>query len=355
MRKSIEQMQVVIYHVDYLLKMYHEGRIIIDNSFQRKYVWSRKNQISLIESILLGYPIPEFIFHERISFSERNLIVIDGQQRIGALTDFVNGEFSLTRKYLIDHELAEVVGDRTYDNLNHEQRRSILDYPLSFRIINSDLNDEEIRAIFSRLNSNSLPLNPQELRNAAFDGEFLKLAEELADLEFWNKYQLFSNHERRRMQDIQFVSSILLFFRMGISEDTNQEAYNRVYDMYNEVYDEKTEDFQLFQKLLFKLEPILRNDRNIKFLKRKTHLYALMLVVYKIEKSNSIFSDYHVESFNQFVLDYNTPNESFSNYMMTQRIIDIGEYKKLSSSNTQQKINRIKRVKLLGNILENRY
>lgn len=355
MRKSIERMQVNIYQVDYLIKMYQDGRIVIDNSFQRKYVWSRKNQISLIESILLGYPIPEFIFHERFSPYQRNLIVIDGQQRIGALTDFVNGEFSLSRKYLIDKKLAQEVGDKKFEDLNHEQRLSFLDYPLSFRIINSELDDNEVRAIFTRLNSNSLPLNPQELRNATFDGEFLKLAEKLADLEFWNKYQLFSNQERRRMQDIQFVSSILLFFRMGISEETNQEAYNKVYDMYNEVYKEKSEDFELFQKLLHKIEPILTNERNIKFLKRKTHLYALLLVIYKIEKFDSHFSDYHVESFNRFVLDYNLPDEEISTYMITERLLDIDEYKKLSYSNTQQKMNRIKRVKLLERIIENKY
>jgi hypothetical protein len=335
--------------------MFQEGRIVIDNSFQRKYVWSRKNQISLIESILLGYPIPEFIFLQKMSSSRTSLVVIDGQQRIGAIVDFINGEFELSRKHLIDNDLSHSVGDMKYENLNHEQRMAFLDYPLSFRIIGSDLNENEIRAIFTRLNSNSLPLNPQELRNATYDGEFLKLAEEIADFDFWNKYQLFSNQERRRMQDIQFVSSILLFFRMGISGETNQEVYNKVYDMYNEVYEEKTSDYQLFKKLLNQIEPILSIDRNRKFLKRKTHLYALLLVVYKIQKRDFRLNEKHLESFNKFVLDYNLPNEDININMVTQRLIDIDEYKKLSSSNTQQKLNRMKRVKLLEGIVENKY
>ena len=355
MRKAIERMKVMFYTVDDMLRMYQSNRIVIDNSFQRKYVWSRKNQINLIESILLGFPIPEFIFLEKPVNFERQLIVIDGQQRIGAITGFVNGEFTLEKKYLLDKVLKDKIGGLGYEQLNHEMRYSFLEYPLSFRLISSDFAENEIKTIFMRLNSNSLPLNPQELRNAVYDGEFLKLAEELADIEFWDNYRLFSNHERRRMQDIQFISSILLFFRMGIGEETTQENYNRIYDMYNNEYEERENDKELFEMLLHILEPFLESKKNLKFLRKKTHLYTLLIVAYNFYRKDKEFTKNHIDSFNKFVELYSLPKEEMSTYILTQRLVDINDYKNLSLRGTQKKMNRMKRVKTLERIIRNEY
>jgi len=247
------------------------------------------------------------------------------------------------------------VGGRTYEELNHKKRYSFLEYPLSFRLISSDFEEKEIKTIFMRLNSNSLPLNPQELRNAVYDGEFLKLAEELADIEFWDNYRLFSNSERSRMQDIQFISSILLFFRMGIGEETTQENYNRIYDMYNDEYEEKEKDRELFKEILFMIESILKSEKSLKFLRKKTHLYTLLIVTYNLHRKEEEFSNNHVDSFNRFVELYSLPKEEMISYFLTRRLVDINDYKKLSLTGTQQKINRIKRVKLLERIIKNEY
>lgn len=81
---------------------------------------------------------------------------------------------------------------------------------------------DEIAKLFLRLNRTNTTLNPQELRNAEFNGEFLRLAEEIAQNEFWDNYKIFTQSDIRRMQDIQFISTLLIFLRMGIEQDNTQ-------------------------------------------------------------------------------------------------------------------------------------
>ncbi|MDC4502220.1 DUF262 domain-containing protein, partial [Acinetobacter baumannii] len=57
--KLIDLIDVQTQNVKWLYDLHNKGLLIVDDSFQRNYVWSKKNQIQLIESIVMGYPIPE--------------------------------------------------------------------------------------------------------------------------------------------------------------------------------------------------------------------------------------------------------------------------------------------------------
>lgn len=69
------------------------GIIKLDDSFQRNTVWTRKQKSQLIESLLLGIPIPYIYVYEG---KNSNLIVIDGRQRLSAIFDFLDNKYSLT-------------------------------------------------------------------------------------------------------------------------------------------------------------------------------------------------------------------------------------------------------------------
>ena len=71
---------------------YSNKKIILDSSFQRENVWTTKQKSELIESVLMGLPLPIFYFNQD-KFA--NLIVIDGRQRLTALFEFLGGNFSL--------------------------------------------------------------------------------------------------------------------------------------------------------------------------------------------------------------------------------------------------------------------
>lgn len=76
-----------------LLRREARGQLVLAPDFQRKLVWDRKHQSELIESILMGIPIPLiYLFEDENGVRQ----IIDGKQRISALKRYVNNEFSLT-------------------------------------------------------------------------------------------------------------------------------------------------------------------------------------------------------------------------------------------------------------------
>lgn len=332
--------------IKWLTDQIKNGLLIVDNSFQRQYVWTVKNQVRLIETILLGYAIPEIYLWERETEStsgDTKLSVIDGQQRLGSIFNFINGEFKLKGSYLDDKNATYV--NKSFSELEETQRTQIWKYPLSVRFIKENVPREDIVNMFLRLNSTSTTLNPQELRNAEYSGLFLRLANELSSKKIWEESSLFTGVDYRRMKDIEFVSSLLIFLRFGIEEETTQTNINRIYDTFNEDYPDYESDKVLFESLLKIIEHFLfRNELNKKFLSRKVHFYTLFTVAYYIDqKYNGELSEKHLDNFSKFVELYNNKEN---------RTDLIEEYFKLGQEGTQRKSNRIRRFEIIKKIIE---
>ena len=186
----------------------------------------QKNQIQLIESILLGYPIPE-IYIWNIGTDENTgdtkYSIVDGQQRTGAIFQFISNEYKLLDTALKnDSECFERVRNKYFKDLNVEDKKAIWAYIFSIRLVRSTVDRDSIVKMFLRLNSNNLTLNPQELRNAEFEGEFMKVVSTLSEREYWDSNQLFSISDRRRMRDVSFISTLLVFMKQGIQEDVTE-------------------------------------------------------------------------------------------------------------------------------------
>lgn len=324
----------------------------VDNSFQRQYIWTTKNQARLIETILLGYAIPEIYLWERETDSESGdtrLSVIDGQQRLGSIFDFINEKFQLRTSFL-DHKDADFV-NKSFSELTEEQRNAIWKYPLSVRFIKENVSREDIVNMFLRLNSTNTTLNPQELRNAEFNGLFLRLANELTDLPFWEKIRLFNGYDYRRMKDIEFISSLLIFLRLGIEEETTQRNVNKVYDTFNEEYPEYEEDKILFTKLIDLFEELVDQDESImKFISRKVHFYSLFTVIYYLYKQYGEVTNDHKKNLERFVYNYNHLNE-YEGDLPGPKYEWLVEYNQLSQEGTQKRTNRIKRFEILKDFL----
>ncbi|UUZ46641.1 DUF262 domain-containing protein [Massilia sp. B-10] len=265
--------------------------IVIDDSFQRKFVWSLKDQVSLIETILMGFPIPEIYLWQNDTDAESGdtiFSVVDGQQRIRSILNFIDNKFVLDKRSL-DHKKAAYAGKK-FDELDPELKKIIWKYPFSVRFISDEITHEEIVKIFLRLNRTNITLNPQELRNAEFNGDFIKLAAELADLPFWTSHAIFNDSDIRRMTDIQFISTLLIFLRKGIEEETTQGAINKIYDQYNNNYPEAKSDESAFKKVLAVLSIFSNeNPHVIMAYKSKTHLYTLFLLGYYLSDQPKAF------------------------------------------------------------------
>lgn len=351
-QRKIDLIKTETRDVKWLVDNMRKDLLKVDNSFQRQYVWLKKHQVKLIETILLGYSIPEIYLwgvDTNADTGDTVYSIVDGQQRIGAVVDFIDGKFNLSVTNTVEKEADYV--NKYFQDLSQSEKKAIWDYPFSIRFIRPEFNREDIVTMFLRLNSTNLSLNPQELRNAEFDGKFLKLAEEISELEFWDKYKIFSQYQIRRMQDIQFISNILIFFRQGIDGDTTQTNINRVYDMFNEVYEEYDHDKELFLKILDEVEKFITASEKIRtFITKQTHLYIFMVISYFVLTKYGEVKEEHIKMLSNFVEAYDNPLDS--NLFSKKVLEDIEEYKRLSSEGTQTKAKRMRRVQIVRNIIE---
>lgn len=278
-----------------LYKSLKSNDIFIDNSFQRRYVWEEKHQAALIETILLGYDIPPIYLWEQEPDDDGlvKLSVVDGQQRLGAIKAYIDGDFVLSKKYLTETDNVEWL-NKSFDELSKELKDRIWKYKLKTREIDSSVSIDEITTIFLRLNITNKVLNPQELRNAKYGGEFINLAIQLADMPFWEKYNIFSNNEIRRMIDVEVVSNLLAFLRLGFKVQLGQKTLNKLYDLFNKEYHEKTEDKDTFEKMLGLIDELFDLCKN-KEIQKTTHIYTLFVIFYKLSYDD--FNGYKKEEY----------------------------------------------------------
>lgn len=160
------------YTLDYLRHALAPGTKLIDisPSYQRRLRWSRKKRSLLIESFLLNIPIPPVFLYER-DYNEYE--VIDGRQRLQAVSEFLSNNYSLTGL----HYWPELNGERFNDLPGVIQkgllRRSLPAVVLLAETVTPDKDEVDVRTVlFDRLNTGGEKLNPQELRNALCPGAF---------------------------------------------------------------------------------------------------------------------------------------------------------------------------------------
>jgi len=293
----------------------------------------------------MGYVIPEIYIWEVGTDPETGdtkYSIVDGQQRIGAIVKYVNGEYPLTKAYLSDRD-ASYAGKR-FNELSDVEKKSIWSYTLSFRKILGDVKKTDIVNLFLRLNYTDKSLNPQELRNAEYDGLFIKNAIEIANMDFWRKYSVFSPDALRRMGDVEFISSILIFLRKGIDSEITQKAINLSYDLYNEKYDEAKSDRETITNILNCIEILLERDKTSKFLsyiKKNTHLYTIMVALYKYVSDGKEMSEQQINNIINFYINYEDSAEKSAE-----------EYRELLQGGTRSKMNRMRRVKILCEAIE---
>ena len=255
--------------VVWLKETFESGDLVITPPFQRNPVWSERQQSSLIDTILLEYPIPE-IYMQEVTDSDGNQkhILVDGQQRIRAVLDFLAGAFEL------DDESPRWAG-MAFEDLGSADKKKIYEYSFIVRML-PDMADEEIRSIFQRLNRNTMTLNAQELRHATYWGPFIKLMEELSDHEFWNESGLFSANDRRRMLDVEFVSELAVAYLNGIqNKKKNLEEY---YQQYDTKFEEAENVRTVFLKVLGEVQQLLPGLSKTRWSK-KSDFYSLFVVL----------------------------------------------------------------------------
>lgn len=189
------------------------NKLNLQPDFQRYFVWDIKKASRLIESVLLGVPLPTVYLSE-----EKNGVscVIDGQQRLTSLFSFYRGQFPNGDKFMLKglNVLRDLEG-KTFKDLDDELQENFLNY--SLRVITFPKeSDENLKfEIFERLNMGSAQLNDQELRNCIYRGNLNNLIKELAQYSEFRDIMGFGQEPKLRMEDCEFVLRFCALYYLG--------------------------------------------------------------------------------------------------------------------------------------------
>lgn len=186
------------------------------SGFQRKFVWKKTQMDRFIESLLLGFPIPGIFLVQQ---PNKQLLVLDGQQRLRTLQRFFSGETSPGEEFRLDNVGKELKG-LTYGTLDDEQRRLLDNTFIHATVVkyNRTLGgDESVYSLFERLNTGGTNLYPQEIRVALFHGELVELLRELNSYSSWRDLY---GPPSERLKDQELILRFLAFFE-------DEENYKR--------------------------------------------------------------------------------------------------------------------------------
>lgn len=146
--------------------------IIIDPEFQRNFVWGSAQKSELIESILMGIPLPVIYLFEQLDGKKQ---VVDGRQRLTSIFDFMNNKFPLS-----DMKILKKENGSTFKKLDPLLQSKIEDYQIQAYLIKPPTPERIKFDIFDRVNRSGTQLNHQEMRNALYQGKCTALLKELA-------------------------------------------------------------------------------------------------------------------------------------------------------------------------------
>lgn len=146
--------------------------LVIAPPFQRRLVWSKKQKCELIESILMGIPIPVIYVFEDENGKKQ---VVDGRQRISAMISFMNNEYALERL-----KMLPAFNGKKFDDLEAIYRSKVERYQVPVYVIEPPTPERVKYDIFDRVNRGGTLLNSQEMRHALYNGQATALLKELS-------------------------------------------------------------------------------------------------------------------------------------------------------------------------------
>ena len=220
--EDIEQEEVIIerydissYPADYTVKVLvdklRKEKIVLPD-FQRRFIWDTRKQSRLIESILLGLPVPQIFLFKKVG--DPKLYIIDGYQRLQTLRNFLEDNLRL------DLEGTSPWKSKCFSELNEEDKAILEDYVIRsiiIRQIKPENEDASMFYIFERLNTGGVILTPMEIRRAIYYGKFLEMLEDLNRDENWRKI-IGKVETDKRFRDIEWILRFFAFYLKDIDE-----------------------------------------------------------------------------------------------------------------------------------------
>lgn len=325
---------------------FNSGVLTVDKSYQRRHVWMLQDKVRLIETILMGLIVPEvFFWPASVDPETGNVLthIVDGQQRIAAIVDFIDGKYKLNSKFLLNENMRKTYGDLSFSELTSDAKTSIWMYKLSVVDIDKSWSMEQIKVMFYRLNLTNYNLNEQEKRNSK-NSAFGDKSEALAKNEFWNLLKVFSANDARRMKDTEYCCGIYILAQEGVVDQTGSQKVNQYYDDNVDDYDA---DDNLTNKILLAMDIIKSwsSKDTISFISKKAQMYTMFCVTLRMINDSIVNSDIIKQKIRLFIIAYslfrNEYELNFDDQNMMNFYESIKKYKLASSEGINKYQNRM--------------
>ena len=208
--------------LELLAQQLGRGDIIIP-FYQRKYVWKVEQASKLIESFLMGLPVPQVFLYVN---SDDQLEVIDGQQRLMSVKYFLDGYFGEAddrgrRQVFRLKDLAErsEFNGKTFADLPSKDQRRFRNSTLraiNIKQLKPSLRNDSVFHIFERLNTGGTQLKPQEIRNAVYRGNIVAELTKLNDTSGWRQILGISRPDKNQ-KDVELILRLFALFEVWSS------------------------------------------------------------------------------------------------------------------------------------------
>ncbi len=251
-----------------------QQRLILNPDFQRGPVWTADFRSYFIDSILRGFPTPKIYMRSRIDIVSQQAVreIIDGQQRIRAIIDFANGQLRLNRR-------AGEFEKLRYANLDDDLKTAFLAYSISVeQLINAS--DDFVLEMFARLNTNNVPLNAAELRNAKYTGDFKFAVRNLSNKLgwFWEKYKVFTLRQRVRMTNDEFSAELFGVLLDGV-KNGGKPYVDKLYARYDGGFQQADELTNQVQNIVRYIDTNLAETLRAEFFSRPPQFLILFAAI----------------------------------------------------------------------------
>ena len=200
--------------VETIISQIKKGNIQLDPSFQRRDAWNNKVKSRFIESLFMGLPIPQIILAEQKD-KKGKFIVIDGKQRLLSLKQFAYPDKSTNALKLSGLEVLQKFNHMTYHDIEtglfFEDIDAFNNQTIRTVVIKNWKNVEILYLLFLRLNTGSVKLSPQELRQALYPGDFIDFVNSESDRNHYLQKMLNIKKADFRMRDVEILIRYFAF------------------------------------------------------------------------------------------------------------------------------------------------
>lgn len=258
---SFNPSEIVVYSRDWTIETIFNqiklGNIDLNPKFQRRNAWNDEKRSKLIESIIMSYPIPEIVLAEDPN-KKKSFIVIDGKQRLLTIAGFIENDsyrywdIPKLRKLTVLNKLNQI----SYEKLRTESEfadvfREFNNSSLRCTVITNFTQTDVLYDIFYRLNSGSVALATQELRQVLNRGKFADYLIEVTNTMSPIHQVLSLSEPDKRLKDVEIILRIIAF-RLYANEYTGNlkkflddkmefitrnwnELEENIHEIYNEI------------------------------------------------------------------------------------------------------------------------